>query len=541
MGAGGVGRGTGWVETSLFQGDVGVAVVDIAGRYAMVNRALGELLGRAPVDLVGTSADALIPEYELGLVADHPEVLDDPTWTFRGERRLQAHGIVRWVDVHGSVTRTDAERPGMLCVVTDITRLKASEQVHQRLLDQLRVLLANTRELILLVDVQGRIVYSSSSSEETLQHTRQIRVGASVLDLFHPDDVDHVTAQLATARTSPAVPIDLACRVGDATDGWRHVRGTLTSRLEDPSVSGVVVSLLPAEDVHRLRGRIEQLEEMHRVLVAEAPQSTLVVAGDVIVFANQAAADLLGMHHPDDLVGTNPLDFVHADHRERAAARMGATDERPSLGEALIVRPDRSLLLVGVMYAPVAFHGSEAHHMVLWDVSRQRRTEPDSGQDLPDTVPDVDRRVGLVARVDRLLARVEPDRHLAVLWCELDDFEEIEDRLGDEVSDDVLREIGRRLRRAVRPGDLAVRVAGAEFVIVAEVGAHESAAAMAHRVLAAIAVPVEILGTELAMTASAGLTIGPAGVATGAELMERADAARFAARSSGPGTLWWSD
>lgn len=132
------------------------------------------------------------------------------------------------------------------------------------------------------------------------------------------------------------------------------------------------------------------------------------------------------------------------------------------------------------------------------------------------------------------LASALTDRHGAavdVLLLDLDDFKEVNDILGHHAGDQMLIEVGRRLRACVRPSDIVARLGGDEFVVLL-IGSLEPEA-VAARIVDSLRVPVWIDGTMLRPSLSLGLaSIGEAAV-DASELLRRADVAMYAAKTAG--------
>ena len=149
---------------------------------------------------------------------------------------------------------------------------------------------------------------------------------------------------------------------------------------------------------------------------------------------------------------------------------------------------------------------------------------------------------------DRLAGALAGPRGTAVdvLLLDLDDFKEVNDILGHHAGDQMLIEVGRRLRTCVRPDDVVARLGGDEFVVLL-VGSQEPEA-VAGRIVDSLRVPVWIDGTMLRPSLSLGLaSIGGPGEDTGraddgeaceaavdaSELLRRADVAMYAAKTAG--------
>lgn len=119
---------------------------------------------------------------------------------------------------------------------------------------------------------------------------------------------------------------------------------------------------------------------------------------------------------------------------------------------------------------------------------------------------------------------------VSVLFVDMDDFKEINDHLGHEAGDQVLREVASRLTRASRPDDVCARLGGDEFAVLLPGAGAEAAQDAAARVSDAIAAPLRRADdVPVPLSASVGWATVPAGSAP-EDLLRRADAAMYAAK-----------
>ncbi len=133
---------------------------------------------------------------------------------------------------------------------------------------------------------------------------------------------------------------------------------------------------------------------------------------------------------------------------------------------------------------------------------------------------------------DRAIQRKRP---LSFMIADIDKFKSINDTLGHDGGDDVLREFAIRLRRQVRGADLVCRFGGEEFVVAMPDTDESVAATVAERVRAAIeSAPFTINnGRSMRVTTSIGVSTLMSGSDTVAELMKRADRGLYEAKNSG--------
>ncbi len=125
------------------------------------------------------------------------------------------------------------------------------------------------------------------------------------------------------------------------------------------------------------------------------------------------------------------------------------------------------------------------------------------------------------------------DGQCAVLFIDLDRFKVINDSLGHEAGDQLLREMSGRLSRCVRKSDMVARLGGDEFVVLLKDCGAQAAAEVAAKVLAAVIEPVRIMGQECRVTASIGIARFPDDAGDALSLMKHADVAMYLAKEEG--------
>jgi diguanylate cyclase (GGDEF)-like protein len=128
---------------------------------------------------------------------------------------------------------------------------------------------------------------------------------------------------------------------------------------------------------------------------------------------------------------------------------------------------------------------------------------------------------------------IRPHLNAAVLFVDLDDFKEVNDRLGHAAGDRVLRVCAERLRQVVRPGDIVARLGGDELALLLNpVSDVPAARAVAERVVRALAEPFEVNGSHIYVSGSVGLALR-SGDSDPDRLMREADLAMYAAKAGG--------
>jgi len=153
-----------------------------------------------------------------------------------------------------------------------------------------------------------------------------------------------------------------------------------------------------------------------------------------------------------------------------------------------------------------------------------------------DPLTDLPNRGILLDRVtSALVTASERGTDVALLFIDLDGFKPVNDRFGHAVGDTVLIEVAGRLRSAVRPADTVARLGGDEFAILLEDVEPGQPAQVSTRLLAAIERGIRIAGQDVALGASVGVAMAPAGAGSAVELLRNADLAMYEAKAAGKG------
>jgi len=168
-------------------------------------------------------------------------------------------------------------------------------------------------------------------------------------------------------------------------------------------------------------------------------------------------------------------------------------------------------------------------------LARRRGEERMRHEALHDPLTGLANRTLLRDRLEHVLARSERGHGAtAVLFIDLDNFKQVNDRHGHAAGDTVLVESARRLQGAVRPGDTVARMGGDEFVAVCDDVDVESALAVGQRLQEALQPPMSAGGREHRISASIGVALGGADPET---LLADADAASYRAKAAGRGRI----
>ena len=263
----------------------------------------------------------------------------------------------------------------------------------------------------------------------------------------------------------------------------------------------------------------------------EAPIAMLLIDPiGVVLDANPALGELVG-DDPRSLVGRQSLRLVHRDDRDTVRTMLKTVSEKDQVLEPTEWRLERETGDEVWVQGSVAPLPGEPKTLVmhLMNITERRANEERLAyRALHDPLTGLPNRTLLTDRLAQAVRAVARDQGgVAVLYLDLDGFKEINDNHGHAAGDQVLVEVARRLRSAVRPADTVARLGGDEYAIVAEGLPPPDAIALKQRISDALQPPIGDLTVEASVGAAHSTVVGLNAEA----LLNQADADMYKAKA----------
>jgi diguanylate cyclase (GGDEF)-like protein/PAS domain S-box-containing protein len=432
-----------------------------------------------------------------------------------------------------------------LGIVFTIKLLEWVFVARERTERRFKALVKHAADLIVVADADGRLTYASPSFGEQLGYGQQDAISILGGDLVHPDDLQPLADAFLAAHSNAADSLSFEIRVRASDDTWRSFDATITNLLDDPDVAGIVANLHDITDRKASEMALREAEERFRTSFDEAPIGMILVSREGRVLqANRAFCEIVGHGH-DDLTGTSVQTLTHPDDRETSLSWMN----RLLSGEVSSYQIEKRYLHSDGRAVWASLHASfvrDANGTALYaicqieDITERRAMSAMMAHAaIHDPLTDLPNRVLFADRLELALARsLRGPRHVAVLFLDLDHFKVINDSMGHDGGDQLLRAVAERIRQSVRPGDTVARFGGDEFTILFEdVVDAASARQKAERTLTALADPFDLDDGEVFVSASVGVALSAGGHDTPAALLRNADAAMYRAKERGRGGI----
>jgi len=367
-------------------------------------------------------------------------------------------------------------------------------------------------------------------------------LGVLGLTLWARRDIAALNAGLALLLLSLWMEV-----VGEFTPGPHWIGTTVPAAM---AIVGLVMVTVGIREAARERARIasektraeEELQRSHATLhavVNGSPDAVWVKdLGGAYLLANQACADQLGMNS-GSLIGRRDAELLPPDVAERHVA----SDREAVQGHAVRYEdsqpPDGSRRTFLVSKGLVRDEHGEPFGIlgIARDISDRKAVEERlAHQATHDALTGLPNRAAFLDRLSRELTRTvrQPRHQLAVLFLDVDQFKDVNDRLGHAAGDEVLGRLAELLPQWVRPGDSVARFGGDEFtILLQEVDGVAQAVQVAERVLRGLQMPLPTSHGDIRVAVSIGVALSASSGPLPEDLIRAADTAMYRAKTSG--------
>jgi len=403
-----------------------------------------------------------------------------------------------------------------------------------------RAACAETSEPAFAVECVGRLAAG-------LERLKRGRVDAVVLALFLPDSEGLSTFE-RVSETAPGVPVLIVCSAGDESIATAAMeRGAqdylLTTRLDAASLRHALGSMIRRSSV--TDALVTSRERVDMMLNSIEEGVLGIDAARRVTYLNAAAEQMTGLALGKAAGRRLAELFQLVDGATRAPNPLEVAVEHSGAvafkSHGVLTHQDGHEIAIEASAAPIRDRQGRVTGavVVFRDASAaQALSSKLSHSAHHDALTGLPNRTLLNDRLDRALASAHRHRRhgrsLAVLFVDVDHFKHVNDSLGHQIGDQLLRSVSQRLCTGVRSSDTVSRLGGDEFVVVLTEMKHaDNIGGIATKILAILAEPHSASGHELQVTASIGISVYPDDGADAEMLLRHADLAMYQAKENG--------
>jgi len=313
---------------AIFEGAaIGIALVDMQGRFAKTNPTMSRLLGYSEGELYGARfTDFTYPEdrdTDWGLFR---ELVENKREYYQREKRyICKDGGLIWTRLTVSLIRGAGGEPQFAVgMVEDITARKWAEEVLRLSEEYFRALIENASDIISILNTDGTIRYQSPSGERLLGYTMEELAGKNAFEFVHPEDLEKLLNTFTQGISIPGHMTTMEFRFHHKDGSWRHLEGIGKNLLDSPAVAGIVVNFRDVTARKQAEQALRESEERFRLLSASSPVG--IFSTDVsgaCLYSNQRWQDIVGLSQEESL-GYEWMVAITPDDRESVVAEWQA-------------------------------------------------------------------------------------------------------------------------------------------------------------------------------------------------------------------------
>lgn len=510
---------------------------DLQGQFMYVSAACDAIFGHSPKELVGRGYCDFCHPDDLVLFRDHFFAVRNGGFSGSISIRFQHRlGHYIWLEITAnSIAHGENGLPEVVMVARDVTRRKIDDAELQESEERYRKLIELMPDALLL-HKDGVIFFANTVLMQMLEVPRmELLIGQHIHEYLHPSSIGLSSERLATlSRAEQALPY---------AEMQIHLAN---GKSKDIEVSSSAIRLWGSQYIITLVRDVSARKKAEAQQRLAAKVFEVVMEGIVILNAH---FEPVSVNPAFEKIAGYQLNELGRDGTKRLfGGLLGAqffADVKRQLdeqgqwqGEIALRRKDgrvvNELLSISCLQDD---EGGASHYVaVLVDITYLKQAEEAyRNRANHDPLTRLPNRNLLQERLQKGLARSRRNsEEFALLFVDLDGFKAVNDGLGHEMGDVVLRTLAARLVDCVRQSDTVARFGGDEFVVLVE-GEHdvEWLSQTAERIIESVRRPIQGHGHPIRITASIGIAMYPGDGNNTEALLRHADQAMYRAKRLG--------
>ena len=522
---------------------IAIYATDLEGNITLWNPAAERTFGFKRSQAIGRRAPFVQATKREEARAFRERVIAGETLSQVEVVRQRADGSM--IDVNSSAAPLrdeDGRITGLLVMCIDMTGAKRSDRALQDQLHFTRALIDAIPNPVYFKDAQGRYQVYNRAWDEIFGAGRDW-IGRTVFDMF-PGELGRMHDERDRPLFEKASSVRYEAKVPTAAGENREMLYNKVSFVDPQGrIGGLIATITDVTHYKETERALEASEARFRVLTESGIDLISVIAADGKLLYQSAALKTLTGYEPAQTLGRDVFSMIHEEDVEQARAAFRRILETRQTREAIELRI-RHRDGTWRTFESLGTNCVDNPHILGVVCNSRDVTDRKQIQQRIQHLAYHDNLTGLPNRgllQDRLghsIARAERGgRKVAVLFIDLDNFKNINDTLGHDIGDELLRQVATRLKECVRIEDTIARQGGDEFIVLLDsLEDSRGASVVAQKILNGLRAPFKLAGTEQHVSGSVGIALYPDDGRDAQTLMKSADTAMFHGKSQGKNT-----
>lgn len=400
-----------------------------------------------------------------------------------------------------------------------------------------RDLYDHSPDMLLSVEVATKTITDCNQTLlDAIGYTREDLVGRSVVELYCPDCADIVHAaclKLMSDGEVRGVELQLRRRDGSKIE----VNLSATAVFDKKGV--ILYSRSSLRDITEQKLTSEKLRALYTA-IEQSPISVIITDTDArIEYVNPNFTAVTG-YNKEEVIGKNPnlLQSGHTPAGTYLALWEKLSSGQVWHGELINKRRNGEIYWEEAHISPILNNDGKTTHYVAAKIDiTDRKAMEGKIQHLAhhDALTDLPNRTLFMDRLQHALSAARRDKtHIALMFIDLDKFKPINDTLGHDTGDAMLKLVSQRILACLRESDTVARMGGDEFVVLLPaIESVQDAVMVAEKIRLSLNLPFDINDNRLTISSSTGIAIYPEHGSDEKQLIRNADTAMYYAKTAG--------
>lgn len=423
---------------------------------------------------------------------------------------------------------------GAILVIIDNSELVMAHERIEKSQEQLLSIMNNSLAVVALKDNSGRYEFVNARFEDIFGVEAKDVLGKTDLQLFERDvAISFREKDLDTMRTLTPV------KTVDEFDLGRGRIVLESVRFPIFDAEGTIKSICTqATDITKNRHANEQLKLAGKLFDRVGEAILITDKDETIITSNDAFAEFTG-YSLSDIIGKKPSLLASGQHTDEFYQNMLDTLDEKGYWQGEIINQHKNGQEIPMWVTINKVRDANGEHQnyvaTYSDVNEikgvQKKIEFLATHDELTKLPN---RTVMTERLDFMISNASRTGTLCgVMFIDLDDFKQVNDNLGHNVGDGLLKQVTRRLQSCTRDTDMLARLGGDEFVALIPANDLSEVDDVAKRIIDLIDKPFDIHDHELRISASVGISVYPNDGEKHQALLKHADEAMYIAKQKG--------
>lgn len=445
------------------------------------------------------------------------------------------------LDYHGKLL--------LYAILHDVSDRKRAERALQESEARLLEIAETVGEGLFVIDQGGVVTYMNPEAQRLLGWPENALLGQQAHAAFHHSHPDGSPYPAADCKIDQAAALNRSFRSHD--EAFSRKDGSIlpvsinaTPIVRAGAVVGTVVAFHDIIERKRAEQKLAEESAKNEMLLRTGSDGIHVLDLDGnVVLVNDAFCSMLG-YTREEMQHMNVTQWDVQWSVPELKQKLAEVVIHGGLFETRHRRRDGRVIDVEIHVGGVVIGGEALAYAASRDISeRKKLTERVHHLANFDLLTDLPNRALFNDRLLQALASARRDQaRMALMFIDLDKFKPVNDGLGHQIGDLLLKEVAARMRDCVRESDTVARIGGDEFVVLLPlIEMQFDAHTVADKILHALNEPFELAGHLIRISASIGIAIYPEHGDDDSLLLKHADSAMYRAKQSRGAVVLWED